>query len=349
MEIKYPELNEIIQKNKIQKTIYQPSSFWEQASKKIIEEITEYGIENFRNLPTPLSFFVPNYGIPANSFNQELVKEVYNLIRKNGNNKQHLAIREFLSGYFHALSDYRVFLASDNQRKLPDLTSFSESNYGSPLEQFEFAEKKYSRSSLNYIQGICFLKSYLSQNEEIKTVLEIGGGFGTLGEILSYSDGIKYIDIDIPPVSFIAWKYLSNIYTSEDIEPFIDVKEDIEIKDLKRCSIFNSWDIEKVKGKVDLFVNFISFQEMEPDIVKNYLDHVKRLNTKWILLRNMSEGKQIKNFSNDTGVEVPIRKQNYIEMIEDTYTLVDSNVFPYGYKTVDGFNSEILLFKKKNA
>ena len=55
-----------------------------------------------------------------------------------------------------------------------------------------------------------------------------------------------------------------------------------------------TWQIEKLYGKIDLFVNFISFQEMEPEIVQNYLNIVSKLGPKYILLRNLREGKQIK-------------------------------------------------------
>ena len=192
------------------------------------------------------------------------------------------------------------------------------------------------------------MKKHLKNIEEIKTVLEIGGGFGSLGEILNGTKGLKYIDVDIPPISFIAWKYLNNIYSEKNIEPYVHKKEKIIIEELKPCSVFNSWDIEKLEGSIDLFVNFISFQEMEPDIVQNYLMHVKRLNPKWILLRNMREGKNKKQKSGQISVETPIRKNDYINMIQDKYSMIEANVFPYGYKTVDGFHSELLLFKRKH-
>ena len=349
MKNKYPELLSAYQNSLIQEPIYQPSSFWEGACRQIIHEIEEYGIDNFRNIRTSLSFFVPTYGVPANSFTKEIANKILKLLEDDGSHKQKLAMQEFLYGYFYALSDYRVFISSDNKNICPNLSDFSESKFGNPIEQFQFGGKKYSRSSLNYILGICFLKKYLNNNEEIKTVLEIGGGFGTLGEILNCSGDIKYINIDIPPISFIAWKYLSKIYCNNNIEPFIHNKKEIIIDDLNSCSIFNSWDIEKLEGTIDLFVNFISFQEMEPDIVENYLNHVKRLNTKWILLRNMREGKQIKKTQWGVGVEIPIIKDTYIKMIEDKYSLVATNVFPFGYKTVDGFHSELLLFKRKDV
>lgn len=317
-------------------------------SQEIIYDIENSGIENFRRLKTPLSFFVPNYGKPANSFNDQIIEDISIVLKKNGTKKQLLAMDEFLSGYFHALSDYRVFISSNNDNIKPYLNTFSESNYGNPIEQFKFNGKLYSRSALNYILGLCFLKKHLGAKDKIKTVLEIGGGFGTLGEILKYSKNIKYINIDIPPISYISWKYLKNIYDNKMGQYFHDY-EKIEIQKLPYCSVFNSWDIEKLEGTIDLFVNFISFQEMEPNNIENYLKHVKRLNAKWILLRNMREGKQIKKTLDDVGVEIPIKKEDYIAMIEDTHILVDSNVFPFGYKTVDGFHSDLLLFKRKDV
>ena len=342
----YHDLELTLEKNKFQKEIYKPSSFWKNASEKIIGEIKEFGIENFRNLNTPLGFFVPTYGTPTNSFTQEISDSILEQLEKMGTKKQQLAMEEFLSGYLHALSDYRVFKSSNNESKRPRLKDFSESSYGNPVEHFEFDDKKFSRSSLNYLLGLSFLKSHLGENDTIETVLEIGGGYGTLGEILYKAGGVKYIDIDIPPISFVAWNYLKSL--SDEIEPFVHEKESVQIDKLKSLSVFNSWDIEKLEGTVDLFVNFISFQEMEPNIVENYLHHVKRLQTKWILLRNIREGKQVKKKEGDLGVEIPIKKGDYIDMMSDMYDLVDTNVIPYGYKTVDGFHSELFLFKRKN-
>ena len=346
--MKYPELIDLKKANKVQDEIYQPSSFWDESSSEITKDLNLHGIENFRSIKSILSFFVPTYGAPSNSFQSEIIEEIDAFLKEKGTKKQSLAMTEFLSGYFHALSDYRVFAASDDKVKKPFLSDFSESNFGNPVEQFEFDGKKYSRSSLNYILGLCMLKKHLTKNDGIKNVLEIGGGFGTLGEILKYSNDIRYIDIDIPPVSFVAWKYLKNVYGDIQIEKFESLKEITNIDNLKLCSVFNSWEIEKIHGKIDLFVNFISFQEMEPHIVQNYLNHVKRLNPEWILLRNMREGKQLKTKESNVGVEKPIKKDDYINMIRDSYTLIESNVIPFGYKTVDGFNSELLLFKKKH-
>ena len=344
MRNSYPELAEIMALSNTQKTIYKPTSFWEKAARDIISEIEISGVENFRSLQVPQGYFVPNYGIPANAFTKNVAEAISATVADIGTPKQALATEEFLSGYLHALSDYRVFMAADNRNKKPFLDSFSESQYGNPVEQFTFNESKYSRSSLNYILGLCFIKQNIEDTEQIKTVLEIGGGFGTLGEILSYTDGMKYINVDIPPMSFIAWQYLSNIYDESKIGHCVHETRTHQINKLPPCNVFNSWDIENIEGDIDLFVNFISFQEMEPNIVENYLRQIKRLRPKFILLRNIREGKQVKKHPDDVGVETPILKDDYINMIKDTHPLIASSVIPYGYKTVDGFHSELLLF-----
>ena len=49
----------------------------------------------------------------------------------------------------------------------------------------------------------------------------------------------------------------------------------INIKNLPKYSFLPNWEIENLVGDIDLFVNFISFQEMEPQIVKNYAENYR--------------------------------------------------------------------------
>ncbi|WP_217234064.1 putative sugar O-methyltransferase [Methylovorus sp. MM2] len=345
----YPELLLAIEDMKFQDSIYQPSAFWEGASHQIVQEICEAGIENFRSLPKPLGFFVPTYGSPANSFSSEQISQLTDFFRKFFPDfaKPTLALDQFLSGYNAALSDYRVLLAADDVSKLPYLHTFSESQVGQPVEHWEFDGKKYSRSALNYILGLALLKKHIV--DVPRTVLEIGGGFGTLGEVLAHSgiQDIRYIDVDIPPTSYIAQYYLTEVLGKENVATYAQLKTEprIEINALPAASVLASWQIEKLQGKVDLFVNFISFQEMEPEIVSNYLQQVARLETTWILLRNMREGKQVRKNPGDVGVDTPIKSEDYLSMLPG-YELVERNVLPYGYRTVDGYHSEMLLLRR---
>ncbi len=346
----YPDLRNAHANMQMKSHLYRPTSFWAQASEQISEEIESGGVENFRRLPTPMGYFVPNYGSPTSGFTLAQVNRLKEVIADEfpEQKKSQLALKQYLDGYQSALADYRVMLAADNPEQIPYIHQFSESQFGNPVEQFDFNGKRYSRSSLNYMLGLSLLKKHLG-DDEIRTVLEIGGGFGTLGEILAQSgiQSLRYIDIDIPPTQFVAERYLTAALGQENVSGFSDTEhyETIGIEHLKTASVLCSWQIEKLKLKVDLFVNFISFQEMEPEVVKNYLQHVKRLNTTWVLLRNMREGKQ-KLTATTAGVKTPIKSTDYIAML-DGYELVEANVHPFGFETVDGFHSELLLLKKK--
>jgi putative sugar O-methyltransferase len=347
----YPDLNLAREEMKRQNDLYRPSSFWDAASDRLVNELSARGVEDFRRLPTALSFFVPTYGTPGNGFRDEQATTMLEYFRSGlgGASKPMLSINQFFSGHFWALSDYRVLLAADDPRKLPHLHTFSESSVGSPVEHFEFDGRQFSRSALNYLLGLSLLKKHLN-GDTPRTVLEIGGGFGTLGEVLSSSgiDGLKYIDIDIPPTSFVAQHYLGEVLGKGNVATYAQTATmaRIEIDTLPKASVLCSWQIERLRGTVDLFVNFISFQEMEPHIVRNYLDHVDRLGARWVLLRNMREGKQQRK-GNSVGVEIPLLSEDYLAMLQ-RYELVERNVHPFGYQTVDGFNSELLLLRRKS-
>ena len=337
-------------KMKAQKPIYQPTAFWAAASERIAQELTNVGMAQFRRIPTATSYFVPNYSGPASGLSHAQAEMLTLALHDKhpSSSKAHQALKHFISGRQAALADYRVLLASDRPKQLPMLQAFSENEYGQPLEQFVWNGQRYSRSSLNYLLGLCFLKAHLGADVP-RTVLEIGGGFGTLGEIWAQSNipGWKYIDIDIPPTQFVADQYLKAVLGRDQVTGFDDVPEaqDISIYQLRPASVLCSWQIEQLQGEVDLFVNFISFQEMEPDVVANYLHHVDRLQSRWVLLRNMREGKQIQK-DGHVGVKTPIRSDDYVHMLPN-YQLVARNVHPFGYETVDGFHSELQLFKRK--
>lgn len=347
----YQELHHAREVMRRQSDLYQPSAFWDHASSEISQELRAHGVERFRRLPLPLSYFVPTYGEPGGGFSSETAGQLRAAIEGSEAGeakKARLALDQFLEGRMSALSDYRVLLAADDPARLPHLHTFSESDVGSPVEQFDFGGRKFSRSSLNYLLGLAVLKKHLGDDVP-RIVLEVGGGFGTLGEVLSSAGiaGLKYIDIDIPPTSFVAQYYLSEVLGRQSVATFADTeaKPIIEIESLPAAAVLCSWQIERLQGNVDLFVNFISFQEMEPPIVKNYLGHVDRLQTRWILLRNMREGKQVRT-ANSVGVECPIFGDDYPAMLPN-YEVVERNIFPFGFQTVDGFNSEIILLRRK--
>ena len=347
---RYPELELARADMREQSELYKPTVFWDEASSRIVGEINENGIDRFRAQTNMLGFFVATYGVPGNSFTKEQAAGLRDWLATNHPlaNKAQLGLDQFLSGDLQARSDYRTLVAADDPLHLPHLHHFSESSVGEPIEHFEYEGRKFSRTSLNYLLGLALLKKHLG-DECPRTVMEIGAGYGTLGEVLASSgiEGLRYINIDIPPTSFVAQHYLSAVFGASKVATYAQTREldEIQIGQLPPFSVLCSWQIEKLRGEVDLFVNFFSFQEMEPHIVQNYLAHVKRLGARWVLLRNMLEGKQKHGKGHWAGVKTPILGDDYLPMLSG-YELVERNVLPFGYRTVDGYHSELLLLRK---
>jgi putative sugar O-methyltransferase len=313
-------LHSMLTDMKLQSPLYQPTSFWKMGSKIVEWELCEQGVANFRSQKTSQRFFAPLY--PA------------------------------LQGELLARKDYEA-LHSHNIDAPPFTDKVSESRAGVPYEQFVFDGRSFSRSFLNYLLGLGFLKKHVDTTM-VKTVLEIGGGFGTLGEILLGDDrnGCFYMNLDIPPVAFVSSYYLQNVFGKDNVADYLDLKDqevlDIEVlkkqyKAINTCS----WQIEKLTGKIDLFVNFISFQEMEPEVVNNYCLHVRRLEPSYVLLRNIKEGKRKKGSHSDTGVKTPILGDDYDTFLPE-YELIATDSSIFGYTSPDGFHSELRLYQRKS-
>jgi len=299
--------------------IYRPTNFWSSVLKDVVSVIQGYGIDSFRD-ESVINHFVPHYTEAEKKY------------------------------YIDPVIDYRIFMASDINIP-PKLQHISESSIGKPSQHYELNGKYYSRSMLNYLRGLTYLKK-LVDTSKISRVLEIGGGYGTLGEIFLKSDFNKYfyLNIDIPPVAYVATRYLQAVFGENVIAEYTDTK-DLSIIDISvlaesvNAAVLATWQIPKIVGEVDLFVNFFSFQEMEPENVKNYASFVTRCNPKYILLRNQRTGKQVASKSGQLGVMEPTTREHYLKFF-DKYNCIgcDSEIFGC---VKDGFESEVMVFQKK--
>lgn len=347
----YAELRKACRAMREAPELYRPAVFWEDASSRIVSELETHGIDSFRSLATPMGYFVPTWGVPVNGFTREQVETLEREFgtRHPESRKALLALNQFLSGEMAAWADYRVLMAADDPSRLPHLHRFSESAAGRPTGQIRMEGRCFSRSSMNYLLGLALLKRCAGADFP-RIVLEVGGGFGSLGEVIAASNlpGWQYIDIDIPPTSFVAEWYLRQVLGSDQVTGWAQTRgsTSLAIDALTPVSVLNSWQIENLQGQIDLFVNFISFQEMEPEIVRNYLDQAMRLGARWMLLRNLKEGKPKWVAGQQHGVREPVTGEDYLRMLPD-YELIERSTLPFGHRTVDGFHSEVMVLKRR--
>lgn len=332
--------------------LFRPTEFWREACERITRELEDGGVENFRRLAGPRGFFVPSYGPPGNGLSRQdlsRLESVISQIAEKGS-KKHRTLLEALDGTAWALADYRVFLAGDRKEIAPDLSKVSESRKGNPPDGLEIDGRRFSRSMLNYLHGLVFLKQQLGAAgmDQIRTVLEIGGGYGTLGEILHQcGPDYAYLDVDIPPTAAVASHYLGQLEGIR-LHDYGETRSlaEVPVPRPGHQMVLCPWQLTRVRGVVDLVWNFISFQEMEPEVVRFYLAEARRLGAKYVLLRNLREGKQKKHPGSGAGVDTPVLGDDYDRFLPD-YRLVAKNVFPFGFRTVDGYHSELRLYALK--
>lgn len=329
--------------------VYQPTPFWCQCIKQLLEEMNKIGINGFKAAVQTRRYFVPNYGYPTGE-RERLAAKVNNAIQTFPVFSRRLA--QVFSGELLAKADYRVLRATETESP-PYTSRATESPLGQPAEQFKFDDRCLSKAFFNYLLGVNFLKRHL-KGTKIKRILEIGGGYGALGEaLLSDSrNDIFYLDIDIPPTLYVATQYLKGVFGAKSIGDYRQLKPSTPLDIAKLESCFRAvmlcpWQLPDLVGQIDLFVNFISFQEMEPNVVANYLKEVDRLEPAFVLLRNMREGKQRRSENQPTGVEKPILGDDYDNFLP-AYELVATDSQIFGWVTEDGFHSELRLYRRKD-
>ena len=105
---KYPELVLARADMATQRTLYQPTVFWDEASSRIVSELETSGVERFRSLDTSLGFFVPTYGVPGGGFSAKQVQGLRDWLRDEypKEAKPQLALKQFQSGHMSALADF---------------------------------------------------------------------------------------------------------------------------------------------------------------------------------------------------------------------------------------------------
>ncbi|HET6460176.1 MAG TPA: putative sugar O-methyltransferase [Syntrophales bacterium] len=124
---------------------------------------------------------------------------------------------------------------------------------------------------------------------------EIGAGLGRQIEVIAgINPKMTVLLFEIPPQLYVANQYLKKVFGERVIEYDDGIKlspgnlQDIEGK----IVILPTWKIpDWAETKIDIFWNSASFQEMEPDVVENYLSYVKSMNPEWIYINAVPWGK----------------------------------------------------------
>lgn len=295
--------------------IYRPTSFWTPGLRQLSAELRAHGLESFKSWPGASTWFYPIYG---NGFSDADISAMLEHARAVNPQTREAWLSAALDGSLEARRDFdAVRLAWDQDRWPFDIQGQGESHIGGPPQRYLITgsdKAGLTKPYLNYLLCLAALSRHVEA--EPTSFLEIGGGFGTLGEIvLGHNDAARYVNLDIPPLLTVASYYLAQLFGPDAVMLSAEAPEQGEIE-VTRSACLPTWRLPDVAGPFDVFMNSYSFQEMEPDVVEHYVQAVADLEVRYALSFNSVHGKPKHVEGQEGGVLDPVTSARIIDMFQ---------------------------------
>ena len=201
--------------------LYRPTNFWQPGVHRLMEQMTEIGLDGFKTWPEAFFWFYPVYG---RGLAAETVDQLVRQARRQESPDVARWVRRALRGVHEARRDYDLArMAWDQDRWPADLEAYGESAIGRPTQTYRLASgaAEFARPYLNYLLGLAALSRHVDAPP--RSFLELGGGFGVLGEIVLARDPeARYVDVDIPPLLTVASYYLTELFGDDRVVTYDD-------------------------------------------------------------------------------------------------------------------------------
>jgi len=323
-----PEILDLMLKDMNSKSsLYQPTNFWSSYVKKMSSEIKSDGLCDFRRREKTLLHLIQATDVEPidhalylkedlySSYKLKLMKRLLGIFRFNLPKKllytvMHsfygISIPELKSLFFQFAKSY----GEANNAK--PISNFSISKIANPKDVISMNGNDYTLATLNYYTMYAYCSRFCNF-DSIESVAEIGSGSGKEAEVLKklHPDLTLFL-FDIPPALYVCERYLSALFPDLVI-PYTETRKLKKIpKDVKgKIFIFGAWMISELEDlKYDLFWNSASFQEMEPNVVLNYLSFVNKQTKKFVFLNERMKGEEKVN-SGQVGCLDPVTIEHY--------------------------------------
>ena len=295
--------------------VYRPTNFWGPGVRRLLGDLDQRGLPVFKSWPTAHSWFYPVYG---NGFNNQTIGQTYEFALTVNPIARKTYVTSGLNGSHEARRDFDAVRLSWDQQQWPfDLTGFGESRAGNPPQRYRFTgddEIGWGRPYLNYLLCLAALSHHV--DEPPTSFLEIGGGYGVLGEIvMQRNPDARYVNLDIPPLLTVSSYYLTTLFGKDRVRTPLDLPADGPVT-VGTTGCLPNWRVQDVEDTFDVFLNSFSFQEMEPDVVEHYIDTVTKKDVQYAVSLNSIQGKPTSATMDEGGVVEQVKSSMIIEMFE---------------------------------
>tara|TARA_B100001057_G_scaffold482094_1_gene556948 strand:+ start:29 stop:1189 length:1161 start_codon:yes stop_codon:yes gene_type:complete len=164
------------------------------------------------------------------------------------------------------------------------IKNLSKKNVGNSNASHKFLDYFLDYTELTHIKFYLHIRDKIKN--DIKSICEIGGGFGSLARIFLNQFNSKYILIDLPEANLISTYFLYNHFPNKKFflyDNFIQEVQDNKFKidenyfDKYDIFILPPWTIDFFeKIKINMFINTYSFMEMKKVTIKKYFDFIHK-------------------------------------------------------------------------
>ena len=166
-----------------------------------------------------------------------------------------------------------VCIKKNKHFTLKRLTKKNIGNFKNPLI---YKKRFCNNNNLHYIDWLLEVNKYIKK-EKIKNILEIGGGYGGLSQILINNLNAKYFLIDLPETNVLSSFFLKksfpkkNFLFSEEFN-FKNTEEIIKKNDI---FILTPDKLNNLNLNFDLIINTRSMMEMKKKTIQVYFDYIQ--------------------------------------------------------------------------
>lgn len=310
---------------------YKPTKYWNYGEKRFLPELYSRGLYNFRRRKKSVLtyFWATDLKIKPEIRHRFAKKpfvafaEALNFIftRSNLITPGLSQINpEEITPYFYTHVKKKFASVGWNIKKCPT------SKVGNPEDLVEIDGSLWTMSHLQHCSMIADAARFIPFSQKM-IYFGLGEGLGRTAEILGQLyKGATFILTDIPPQLYVCNQYLKKIYPSR----IIDYSESVKL-DPKKSSTLNRikgkvvilppWKMPEWQLKISIFWNSASFQEMEPNVVVNYLNLVKKMNPEWVYINALPKGNTSNKAKGSRATKRPIKDSYYIQTLKDKYIL----------------------------
>jgi len=323
-----PELLELMMQDlKSASGLYKPTNFWSVYEKKFLPELGSLGLRNFRRRKDSiLSSFAATDLIPTN------IRQIRARGKNNKTRIPKFILRQLLrskkiESYVEQLSKRYSFVSNDDINylcyefakifgencKAKSIENFEGSDIGNPENIFYNDGQMYTTSLLSFYLNYAYCCKFMNF-DSIDSIMELGSGAGKQIELIKkLHPDLSFYVFDIPPQLYVCEQYLSALFPGSVISyRQTRLMKNIPEKRKGKIFIFGNWKIPEITNLVyDLFWNSTSFQEMEPEVVLNYLNYINRQTTKYVFLQQLMKGMPIASEEGKGGVLKQTTLQHY--------------------------------------